>query len=426
VRQDALSCYGYKRETSPNLKELMKTSRTYYNAYSTSSWTNPAHASLFTGLFPITHKTTQENWRLNENFTTLAEILALKGYINTGIVGNPMLAKEHGFNQGFLKYYQTWYDKYRVKEIKTKQHPAYFLFDRTIKKRNKEKPFFVFINFVEPHTPYDSSRQFHDEFISDPSLKVKHNFWPNYFLGKKTFTREEIQHLRELYDAEILYVDYVVGKIIALLKEEGLWNETLFIVTSDHGENIGDHNMMDHVFSLYESTIKIPLIIHYPKLFSGSKNYKPVQLPDIFTTITDMLGVTHTSQGSSLLKEIKTRDIFCSYNYPKQVLSGFRKTKGKPVLFKRYRRKLRSITSNNMKLIWGSDGRHELYDLKNDKGERNNLIDEPNYLKTKHYLFKALEQVRKKYKSERYSPTQERETIDKETIQQLKTLGYIQ
>lgn len=149
VRQDHLSCYGYGRNTTPHLSELAKESKVFYNAYSTSSWTNPAHASLFTGLYPVTHKTTQENWQMSHHLTTLSEVLSNEGFETFGIVENPMLGKHNNFDQGFSHYYETW----RKKEGSESENEAFLRFKQCIGKRNEEKPFFMFINFIEPHNP---------------------------------------------------------------------------------------------------------------------------------------------------------------------------------------------------------------------------------------------------------------------------------
>lgn len=434
VRPDHLSTYGYNRETSPNLSKLAESSKVYYNAYSTSGWTVPAHASLFTGIFPIVHKATQELWWLNDNLKTLAEILLSKGYKTVGIVGNPMLRKHLNFDQGFIKYYETW--KYAEKNAK--ENPAYFLFRETLIKRDKTKPHFIFVNLIEPHSPYDSSRHFYNKFVSDPSVKIESNMWPFLFTGQKRFSEKEIKHLNELYDAEIFYTDYLIGKMVDALQEEDLWDDTIFIVTSDHGENIGDHEMMDHVFSLYESIIRIPLLIHYPKLFEpGSKEDRVVQLTDIFPTLLYLVGVDISkfpSHGLNLLERNseRERDIFSEYYYPKQALRFVKEGNDSPVL-KKFKRRIKSLTSDHIKLIWGSDGRHELYDLVNDPGEYKNIFNDPAYSKVKKAMLNKLERTVVYYsqnKNAKFTAQKDikpvKEILDNDTVRELKSLGYTQ
>jgi len=215
VRQDHLSSYGYKRETSPRLSELAEQSRTFYNAYSTSSWTSSAHASLFSGLYPITHGTTQENWVLPDSVVTLAEVLSEAGYQTFGVVENPILGKHAGFDQGFKRYIEA----YRDIETDDDENQALLLLKKCLQERRKDIPFFLFVNFIAPHNPYDSSCQFRNRFVTDSTIGGSGNRWKDYYLGRKFFSPPEIENLRQRYDAEILYVDFLIGKIVVSYKE---------------------------------------------------------------------------------------------------------------------------------------------------------------------------------------------------------------
>lgn len=449
VRRDHLSCYGYSRETTPNLTKLAKLSRLYLNAYSTSSWTPPAHASLFTGFYSSAHGTTQENHIMPGDLITLAEVLLGKGYETFAISENPLISKQNQFDQGFLHFFEAWRSPVSLSE-----NSGYNAFKEILNQRAREKPFFLFINFIEPHSPYDSARFFAHRFVRNRAVNCSNNQMVNVVTGKKTLTREEVEHLIDLYDAEILYVDYLIGKIISQLKIRKLWRNTLFIVTSDHGENFMEHNLVDHVFSLHQTLINIPLIIKYPRLFpANSKDYMPVQLTDIFPTILDVVGVdksTFYSQGRNLLnqQDLKKRTLFAEYFSPKQVFSviknqeatnpefkkkqnnkrkhEFNDLETKYPTLKKYHRRIKTVIDNNFKLIWGSDGQHELYDLKNDPQELKNLINEKQYVRIRLKLVNKLKEIVKKY--ERNPPTRrskKRKTVDNETKKALKSLGYL-
>jgi len=440
VRQDRLSAYGYSRATSPNLGKLTQTSRIYHNAYSTSGWTVPAHASLFTGLFAAAHKSTQEEWRLDKGLTTLAEILSENGYMTIGISGNANLRKDSDFDQGFSEYYEIWREPYKSagkSEGGTREHAALTILNDTLGKEANKEPLFVFINLIEPHSPYNSSGQFRNQFVTDQDIRLEGNLFRAHFLGDRILAGNEINHFKNFSAAEMLYTDYVVGGIVDYLKENRLWDDTIFIVTSDHGENIGDHDMMDHVFSLYESTTKIPLIIHYPELFEpGSEDHTIVQLTDIFPTLLEITGVDtveHPSQGRNLLEEEsgEARAVFTEYYYPRQVLNSFRHRQDSFML-ERFKRKMRSITLDNMKLIWGSDGRNELYDLNSDPGETRNLVGDPAYSSLEREMLAGLQRLVDKYSavsdtsSDSQEETDEDEAVDEETLRELKSLGYVQ
>jgi arylsulfatase A-like enzyme len=426
VRQDRLSCYGYSRETSPNLERLSKTSRVYDNAYSTSGWTAPAHASLFTGLYPIAHGTTQKNWTMDKDLTTLAEILSAVGYKTFAVSENPWLSKLFHFDQGFSEYYETW----RIRNESPEENLAFELFSRFVNQAEKGRPFFAFINFMAAHNPYNSSHQFFGHFTSDKSIYCTDNSWQGFFLGRRKFSPQEIQQLNEHYDEEILYVDYLVGRIADLLVEKQIWDETVFVVTSDHGENIGDHGLMDHVFSLYQTTIKIPLLIHYPGLFpADTRDEQFVQILDIFPTLLGIVGVDSERirfQGLDITKSDPRaeRAVICEYDYPQQVLSNYSKEERESEDLAKFKRRIKSIIFHGHKFIWADDGKYELYDLGRDPGETVNLIDAAESLEIKTDLQNKMDIFIKNYQTAGLRKESSKK-IDEETKKALRSLGYV-
>lgn len=429
VKQDHLSCYGYDRNTTPNLNNLAEKSRVYLNAYSVSSWTAPSHASLFTGLYPIAHQTTQESWDLDKNITTLAEILALAGYKTIGIAENAMLTQSNNFDKGFSDYYETW--KIKLPKAKKNENVDFLLFQKhleQIAQDDNKNPFFTFINLNRAHNPYNSSNQFINTFVSNPSIKIYGHDRLRYYLDQRKYSPVEFRHLKQLYDAEILYVDHIIGKMIQELKLKNCWEDTIFIVTSDHGENIGDHEHVDHVFSLYQTTTKIPLIIHYPPLFEpNSRDTDNAQLVDIFPTLLNILGIEGNSQGHDLLapNAREKRDVFCEYYRPVQAFRAYRKQKNHEKL-KKYNRRIRSLIRGDMKLIWASDHKHELYSLAKDPAEQNNIINSPAYTNVKLELINRINNLTAAYDVGREKlaiPSEKR--LDEKTIKALKSLGYL-
>jgi arylsulfatase A-like enzyme len=435
ARRDRLSCYGYGRETSPRLNALAESATTYANAYSTSSWTAPGHASLFTGLFPVAHGATQEDWDLDERLTTMAEALSAGGYRTVGIVENPMLSHGLGYAQGFADYHEVF-------PRRARPGPGSPALDRFVEAVDAapDGSLFVFVNLIEPHSPYNSSRQFRDRFVTDPSVPLEANEWRDYYVGRRAFSEAEIVHLNELYDAELLYTDYVVGEMADALSELGILDETVFIVTSDHGENIGDHGHMDHVFSLYETTTSIPLLIRYPRRFApGATVESPVQITDLFPTVLALAGideVEHPSHGRSLLGELpEDREILCEYYYPRQAIKGYRRLedRGSPRLAP-YLRRIRSLTAGGMKLIWGSDGRNELYDLRVDPDELSDIIDSPERSPTLSALEERLAGLVEGYRAARPDtlegaggePGGDTPELDEATREALRSLGYLE
>ena len=432
ARQDALSTYGYSRETSPNLSVLATQSRTYLNAYATSTWTSPSHASLFTGLYPVAHGCTQENWVLSHHLVTLAELLSAGGYETVGIVENPILAKGAQFDQGFAQYHEMW--KIGSGAPGATTSTTISLFNRTLDERDKSKPLFVFVNVIGPHSPYDSSGRFMDRFVTDPTIELNSNLWRLHYLGQKTFAPAELRHLRQLYDAELLAVDDAVGKMVDALRRRELLDDTILVVASDHGENIGDHGHMDHVFSLYQTTVKVPLLIRAPSWFTpNSRHEGPVQLTDIPPTILGIVGLDSPEvrfQGHNLLEGRANPDrvILCEYYKPVQATRAMRGviTRANGENLRRYDRRLRAVIRHNLKLIWGSDGLHELYDLNRDPNELHNLLDQPEYAAAQKDLLGALMAATAEYVR---APSNEggdaRGILDKKTRDALRSLGYL-
>ncbi len=436
ARQDRLSCYGYERETSPRLSELAESGATYANAYSTSSWTAPGHASLFTGLFPVAHGATQEDWDLDEELTTIAEALSENGYRTVGIVENPMLSRDLGYAQGFAEYHEEWLPRARPGP----RNPALDRFVETISGATPGQPLFVFVNLIEPHSPYNSSRQFRDRFLTDPTIPLEANEWRDYYVGRRAFSEEEITHLNELYDAELLFTDHVVGQMADELQDLGQLDSTVFIVTSDHGENIGDHGHMDHVFSLYETTTRVPLLIRCPSLFApGSTVESPVQLTDLFPTVLAVAGVDdaeYPSHGRSLLGDLpRDREILCEYYYPQQAIKGYRRLDDRRNLkLAPYLRRIRSLTAGGMKLILGSDGRSELYDLQGDPHELADIIESPAHAEIARALEERLTDFVDGHRRARgdtlgepdSEPGEPDARLDEATRKALRSLGYLE
>jgi arylsulfatase A-like enzyme len=425
ARQDHVSCYGHGRRTTPNLDELARESTVFREAYSVSSWTAPSHASLFTGLYPVAHGCTQENWTLREDVVTLAEALKLVGYQTHGITENPTISASAGFGQGFDSYREIW----RPADYGD-ENPAYHLLQGVLAKLDRETPFFLFVNFIEPHAPYNSSRQFIGTYVEDPESGPNGNHGKDFYIGRVTRTDEDFRHMKALYDAEILYTDHQIGRIVRQLKAEGMWDETIFIVTSDHGENIGDHGHMEHYFSLHETTVRIPLMIHYPDLFApGAEDTQPTQLTDLFPTLMNHLGLDPgEAQGIDLLDPTArtNRPLLCEFYWPAQALHAYGEDWDEPAL-NRWKRHLRAVIYGGDKLIWASDGDHELYDLAEDPEELHNLIAAPEAADKTEALTVLMNSLIARYGTDSTVDLKPGgPELDEETLEALRALGYVQ
>jgi arylsulfatase A-like enzyme len=422
ARQQNMSCYGYNRTNTPNLDALAAESTLYRSAWSVGSWTAPGHASLFTGLYPAAHGCTQENWTLSEDLHTLAELLDEAGYQTIGIAENATIPAAGGFGQGFDKYHETW----RLEE--GKNNPAVELFNSSLDSLDRNAPFLMFVNFIEPHAPYSSSREFISTYVDDPGAGPNGNDTQDYYLGRLPWAEPEFRHMQALYDAEILYTDHQIGKIIARLKQYKLWDNTIFIVTSDHGEQIGEHGHMEHYFSLHEPVVRIPLLIRYPPAFPpGTEDTDPAQLTDIYPTLCRLLRLDPgDAQGIDLLESGARTDrpVLLEFYWPSQALACYGEDWDDPAL-NRWKRHLRSVVYGDDKLIWASDGDHELYDLADDPLEERNLAGTPEGAVKIGSLTTLLDTLIERY----YWPTPEGHKtggpeLDEETREALRSVGY--
>jgi choline-sulfatase len=422
ARPDRFSLYGHDRPTTPNLDSLAVESTVFTNAYSTSSWTSPSHASLFTGTLPCIHGATQETEaalpQLSASSLTLSEVLWESGYRTSAFVGNAVLHSQSGFSQGFEEYIHTWQLSFE------NEHPTESLV-RTVLDRQSDRPFFVFINMIEPHSPYDSSREFLGRYDRHPEIDLVSSSWVEHVSGDRVLSATEIEHLSDLYDSEIQYVDAFVGRIVSLLRERGMLDETLLVITADHGEHFGDHGLMEHLFNLYETNVRVPLLIRYAGL-PTSRDPTLIQLTDPFDAIIRLTEAPSIAISTSFFSsEERTADhsVVMEHYYPLWFFARTPGSRDHPGL-DRFKRRLRAVRAGNLKLIVGSDGSVELYDVVRDPGELQDLSSVDEHATTvqdlRTRLYDALGDC---WDSERASETAI--DLDDETIRELKSLGYI-
>ena len=245
-------------------------------------------------------------------------------------------------------------------------------------------PFFIFINYLEPHLIYRAPEPFFGMFLAEnitkkEALSVNQDAW-GYMGEIVPMTKTDFEVLRALYDAELFYLDYRIGEVYEFLKEADLLDNTLLIITSDHGENIGEHNLMDHQYCLYDTLLKVPFIMRFPGVFEGGKRIgNIVQTTDIVPTIMELLSLKDQRlleevQGESLLKNRNKRFAMSEYIAPQPPIEVI--SKRYPAgNFSKYDESLTSIRFNEWKLIVSSNGKDELYNIVEDPDETRNSIN---------------------------------------------------
>jgi len=346
VRADHMSLYGYERSTTPSLERLAKRGIRFDQVRATAPWTLPSHASMFTGHWP--HELV-ETWMtpLKGNFPMLAEYLGHHGYATAGFVANVgYCSQETGLARGFTHYED--YDLEKLASLRTAGLveymtntlsevikslnivPLYSLrslvnhwfligkrkdaesinrafLDWLSDRREPRRPFFAFLNFLDAHAlyilPEGARHRFGNYPVTRDEIRVVYEQWAG--LDKMRLPRPYINLARDSYDDCLGYLDEQLGLLLDELQRRGELDQTLIVVTSDHGEGLGEHNLFDHGESLYRTEIRVPLVIVPPSgLNRPTVVDKTVSLRDLPATIVDLLGLGAGSPfpGKSLVR----------------------------------------------------------------------------------------------------------------------------
>ena len=275
TRRDHCSVYGYGRETTPTLDRLGREGAVFDQAYAPTASTGPTHASLFTSLYPLTHRVNRNGLALGMGFTTLAERLRARGYQTSAVVSSFVLAAKFGFAQGFDAYDDAFVAAESSLQVSLWEGhlPPDEAFDRRASAtseravawlrgvRDPERPFFLFVHYFDAHDPYQPPPEFTLQLEGEP---------PENELGRAILQ----------YDREIAFVDQQLGRLLAALAEAGLEDETLLVVTADHGEGLMDHGHMRHGLQIYEEAVRVPLLVRWPGTIPANRRLaEPVEAP---------------------------------------------------------------------------------------------------------------------------------------------------
>lgn len=438
ARADRFSCHGYDRVTSPNIDGLAKEGVAYNQAYTTDFWTLPAHGSLLTGLYPSQTGATSETNQFPEMNLTLAEILRGAGYETAAFICNSWVSKERGFGQGFGEYQELWRQEARGGDTMAgaaERAATSQAVDWLAGRRPGGKPFFLFMNLNCAHLPYRPPEPFLLRFLryGYKAADVQRvsgitGMWA-HLAGALKLTEQDYRIMSDLYDGEVAFADDCVGQIIDSLREGGVLDETLVIVTSDHGENIGEHGMIDHLLSMYDTTLRIPLVVRYPERFAGGGVSEDlVSLVDVMPTILDVCGLAEKAghlevASTSLCSESRSQRAFIVAENERPV-NGMQLLKAQFPGFDTttidYR--MRALRTKGQKLIWKIGGQMEVYDLARDAGEVTDLAATDALLRDRmHVMLKNW--MSRIPAAEDISLFQ---STDEESLEALRSLGYIE
>lgn len=290
LRPDHLGCYGYARPTSPTIDQLAAQGLRFETALSTTSWTLPAHAALFTGLFDSTHGVVNNHMALADEHETLAERLKARGYQTAGFYGGPYLDSVFGFAQGF--------DHYESCMSPLGEHAhADITGPRTIAAVERhhtglnEQPLFCFVHLWDVHYDYLPPRQYVEQFSPNYAGSMDFTAFDTNPAIHEHMAPRDRAHLIALYDAEIRSVDDQVRDILSCVARRGRLEQTLVVITADHGEEFFEHGKKGHQSSLFEEQVRIPLILHWPaQIPAGLVARDSVRIIDIAPTLANAAG----------------------------------------------------------------------------------------------------------------------------------------
>jgi arylsulfatase A-like enzyme len=449
VRADALSCYGNPKLTTPNLDEVADHGVLFKNAFSSSSWTLPAHASMFTGVYPSEHGANQENLKLSHNFPTIASLLQDKNYTTIGLSSNDWLRRDHGMDQGFEIFLEKEAFRHSLPWRVLNRLSGYRLYREGIIRRRtprqletafeliqeEHSPFFMFINLMDAHLPYHPApffRHFVEGEYRDRMWKV--NQEPaRYLTGLCEMSPEDFRILKGLYLGEVAGMDTEIGGFLDKLQDVGLDDNLVVIITSDHGENIGEHNLMDHQLCLYDTLLHVPLIIWGKGVPEGIVIDDMVSLNSLFTTIYELALGDHSDLRQdfppslcacwSQVSEYNVKHIFAEAAYPHMYLKRLSRYNPGADLGK-WTRSQRCVRSSRYKYIVSGNGDRELFDLE-DIGEEKNLLAEHKLTDVAADLEGELAMWEQSLTISRYGESLLYEDLDDTVRKRLESLGYL-
>ena len=354
VRADHLSLYGYDKPTTPRLGQFAERATVYERATSPGMWTLPAHAAIFTGLPGTTHGANAKHRWLDGHHETLAEILNGSGYQTFGVSTNLIASQMSNLAQGFDTFETTFprgakgrsgrYSraakaattaKLLPRDASTEMSPKFAgnadekwakaiykdaapvlrkALVQFVDKRQSEKPWFAYLNMMEAHTPRVPTEAARHKVMNgasvelglatDASLAASNAF----IVGKNTYSADELIAINGVYDATLIDLDNATGNLLDDLEERGILHDTLVIIVSDHGESLGEHQLLEHRWSMYDALLHVPLVIRWPGQSEGVRIPDRVSTIDLFATVLDAAGVQVPDNPGIRSKSLRNRE----------------------------------------------------------------------------------------------------------------------
>jgi arylsulfatase A-like enzyme len=429
LRGDHLGCYGYGRDTSPNMDKLAADGVIFLNSFAASPWTLPSHVSIVTGLDCINHQVYQSSDRMDPALPTLADFLRARGLLTAAFTGGGFVSGFFGFNKGFDNFRSHGHVADPTQAAKLTKAVLPWI------EANRRKSFFLFLHTYQVHNPYVTPEPYNLMFL-DPGAELHRvNMTPLRYNHENRYKPPVSEAYRRnivsLYDGEIRYTDEaLIGPLVEALKKDGLYDRTMIVITADHGEEFYEKKSWLHTNAVYDPTLKVPLLVKYPgSRDAGRRVDRYARITDIVPTILDEMGIRYPARsfdGKGLVPLIRGDE-----RGPERM---FRSELDSYVV-KNHIPAKRAVSRDTYKIILNDPytpadlaffafpppptDKLEIYDLAVDPGETTNLaLSRPDLARE---LLKYLqEHLKPSRKVTRQSRTDNRE-IQKE----LRALGYI-
>ncbi len=431
LRADALSTYRPGAGPTAAIDAIADDGVLFERATAAAPWTLPSLTSIMSGLLPAVHQTINFTSSLSSNVTTLAEYLNARGYHTAAVVHNDLLNPKNNLWQGFDEYLpmqEQWFANAVGARLLSAAAPTVFPppswpsnDDQTRivtdwLDAHQDQNFFLWVHYFDPHAPYAPPAEY---LVGDPPPNMGRSFEGQKLALQGFFvpSQDDRRWIRSLYDAEVRYIDANVGRVIATLKRLNLYDDSLLVFTSDHGEEFWEHGGLGHGHSMYNELLRVPLIVKMPKSADHGRVDTVVSTASVTPTILDIAGIRYPADDLDVPSLLPLIDRSTGTYVDTPVVSGAQ------ILFDRHD----AVTFDGFKYIVSRiSGREELYDLGADPSEQHSIAaSDPARLETGRRLLREqlarAAALRKRLKVEEgVIPA------DEDTVRRLRTLGYLQ
>jgi arylsulfatase len=408
ARPDHFSCYGYQRETTPNIDRLASGSLVFTEAFALAPYTLCSVPTMVTGLSPLDHQITNHGHRLSNEATTLAEYLSAVGYRTACISATPNNSRTIGTDQGYDDFIETW----RIEPRPGSRDP--FLLSKMaidwLAKNEDAAPIHLQLHYVPPHAPYDP-RPEHDLF-TDPEYAGQADGYHTTLgaLDHEIWHRRpgDLEHVVALYDGNLREADAAVGQVLEALRQRSRWRDTVVLVTADHGEAFLEHGRMGHNSTLYDEMLRVPFILRVPEGTAAAENVNLSRLASLADIVPTLLARADVRSDIGLAGI----DLLHASRHPGRFLVA--RTTGDPPLY--------GLRTSQWKLVLSGSGQGALFNVARDPDERDDLAlrVRPPFAGLGMLLAERIA------RPPRFQALPELEELPEEDTEMLKALGYLQ